>query len=122
MRYFLLLFIGSCVFYACGKDAAISSDAQLTGSWQLQRALRNNMETSTLDGLYFEFGSDGDLTTNLMSETAQQGSYVQEEGQIITQGVNLPLTYTITSMTDSTLHLKSRYQGYQFVFELVRQD
>ena len=123
MRFFLLAsLLLTCLFSACGDESALSDDATVAGNWELKRAMRNNMETATLDGLYFEFKDDGSLVTNLMSEEATTGKYVWEDALITTEGVSLPLTYTITELTDSTLNLQSKYQGYQFNFELTRKE
>lgn len=79
------------------------------------------METATLDGLYYEFREDGTLVTNLMSEEPTTGRYEWDAAEITTEGVSLPLTYTINALTDSTLAIQSNYQGYQFNFELARR-
>ncbi|MEM6770135.1 MAG: hypothetical protein AAF597_06080 [Bacteroidota bacterium] len=123
MRFNLLAsLIILCLLVACGKDSAVSGDASVPGSWKLKRALRNNMKTETLNGLFFEFREDGSVTTNLMSEEATTGTYTWEDDQIVTKDVSLPLEYTITELTDSTLNLQSKYRGYQFNFELVRNE
>ena len=106
---------------ACGEDGPVNADATVNGNWRLERATRNNVETALLDGLYFEFREDGSLATNMMGNTAD-GSYVRDGESITTTGVKIPMDYTIRLLTDSTLHLHSRYQGYQFGFELVKQE
>ena len=120
MRYLLfsvltLLFVSSCINDGNSVDAMVT----LEGQWELKRALRNNMETELLDGLVMNFQPDGKLETNLMGNEAP-GTYTWEGDEIVTEGVKLPLTYTIKEMTDSTLNLRSRYQSYQFDFEMVR--
>ncbi len=116
-----LLFVFSCsllLFTSCGSNDDLAAEAVVPGSnWELKRALRNNMETATLDGLFYEFKEDGTLVTNLMGNE-KDGTYSIEGTEITTEGIDLPLTYEITELTDSTLHLQSRYQGYQFNFEL----
>lgn len=123
MRFFLLTSVFLlCFFTACGDDSAVSGDATVSGSWKLKRAMRNNMETETLDGLFYQFNDDGKMVTNLMSDEATEGTYVWEGTELSTEGVSLPLTYEVKELTDSTLHLQSKYRGYQFNFELVREE
>ena len=123
MRFFPLTSVFLlCLLTACGDDNALSGDATVSGSWELKRALRNNMETETLDGLFYEFKDDGTMVTNLMSDQATEGTYTWEETELGTEGVSLPLTYTIKELTDSTLNLQSKYRGFQFNFELIRKE
>lgn len=120
MRFFLFLSLPLFfVFSACGDELPGGGNAVVNGSWTLERATRNNMETALLDGLIFEFKDDGTLVTNLMGNT-KVGTYTWEGDQIVTEGVTIPMTYTVKSLTDSTMHLQSKYQDYQFGFELVR--
>ncbi|OAV45599.1 hypothetical protein [Lewinella sp. 4G2] len=103
---------------SCVKDVS-DTPATIEGRWELQKAMRNNMETEMLEGLYYEFSPKGGLNTNLMGNESP-GSYIEEEGTIITQGVIPPLTYDVLELTDSTLHLRTELQGFRFDFELVR--
>ena len=119
MRFLLpLSLLVTLLFTACGSDT-VSESATVEGRWELARALRNNMETKMLDGLYFEFAPDGTLGTNLMGNEAP-GAFVWEETSIATTGVIPELTYEITELTDSTLHLRTELQDYRFDFEMVR--
>lgn len=116
----LLLLLGTLVV-GCGSDDNVSGDASIVdGQWQLERATRNNMETALLDGLHFQFRDDGTLVTNLMGNT-EDGTYTWAGDEIITEGVKPPMTYTIKELTDTTLHLQSQYQGFQFGFEMIRR-
>ena len=121
MRFILLATLPLLFFFsACSGDSSISGNATVKGGWKLDRATRNNMETSLLDGLHFDFQEGGTLVTNLMGNEAD-GTYEWNDTQITTKGISLPLTYTIMELTDSTLNLRSKYQGYQFDFELVKK-
>ncbi len=114
LSFFLLLFAG------CGDDVA-NSPATVEGQWELVRATRNNTETEMLDGLRFKFSPDGKLVTNLLGNEAP-GTYVWSGEEITTEGVKLALTYSVQGLTDSTMHLRSSYQGFQFDFMLARAD
>lgn len=107
---------------SCGDDnTAIGESTTVAGGWELERATRNNMETELLDGLFFEFKEDGTLVTNLMGNDTE-GTYEWDGDQITTAGVNPPMTYKIKEMTDSTLNIQSKFQGFQFSFELSRKE
>ena len=117
----LLLLLFTLLFTtACTDDQAVDAD-QLTGKWTLVRGTKNNMTTELLDGLYFDFREDGSLGTNLLGNE-NDGTYTQDGENIVTDGVGVNLTYTVKELTDSTLHLQSKYQNYQFGFELVRGE
>ena len=118
----LLLFATTTLFFACGPDEDGAEDATLTGGrWELTSALRNGMETQMLEGLYFEFGAEGALQTNLMGNEAP-GSYLLEENTLTTSGVVPPLVYEITELNDSTLVLRTELQTFRFDFSLRRVD
>lgn len=121
MRTLPLLFLLVLVCVSCGSDDNIVGNASIVdGRWELERATRNNVETPLLDGLHFQFREDGTLSTNLMGNTTD-GTYRWDGDEIQTEGVSIPMTYTVRELTDSTLHLRSQYQGFQFGFELVRR-
>ena len=116
----LLFFATTTLFFACGSDEDIAEDATLTGGrWELTSALRNGMETEMLEGLFFEFGADGALQTNLMGNESP-GSYVLEESTVTTAGVIPPLVYEVTELTDSSLVLRTELQSFRFDFSLRR--
>ncbi len=121
----LCLLTAVSFFTACTTDVTpeVTVAERLPGRWELVRGMRNNVETTTLGDLYYNFGVKGGLETNLLGD-AQQGSYrlVSEDTEIETQGVKLPLTYEIIDHSDSTLHLRARHQGYLFDFELARAE
>lgn len=116
----LLLCTSLCLLFlsACEPDE-VDDTAPIEGRWELNRALRDNMETQMLDGLYFEFGADSTLQTNLMGNE-NVGQWTYEDAELQTRGVIPELTYRVVEHTDSTLHINTQLQGYRFNFELVR--
>lgn len=118
MRLLVSLGFFAFLLSSCVSDTA--EPATINGQWELTRALRNNMETGMLDGLTFNFSPDGTLETNLYGNETK-GTYNWSGQEITTDGVKLPLTYSIQEMTDSTLHLRSKYQGFQFDFMMERK-
>ena len=120
MRLIVVLTLVVLGLPACvGDGAAATGDAPRTGRWELREATRNNVPTGVVDGLYFEFNEDGTLETNLMRNEAP-GTYAWTEDRITTAGIKLPLEFSVREHTDSTLHLRSDYRGFQFDFMLVR--
>ena len=121
---FVLLLLVS-LFTACTDDVVEETPVaeRLLGRWDLMRASRNNVETTTLGSLFYDFGPDGVLGTNLLGEE-QTGTYTlaDDATRVITAGVKLPLEYTIVQHSDTTLHLRARHEGYLFDFELLRGE
>ncbi|NJC25118.1 hypothetical protein [Neolewinella antarctica] len=118
------LLLASCLCFLCltscnSEDAEIV--ASLEGRWLLDKALRNNMETEMLEGLYYEFGVDSTIQTNLLGKE-QNGTYSLNERSIITLGVVPKLDYKITEVSDSTLQVRTELQGFRFDFLLKRAD
>lgn len=118
MRLLVSLGFFAFLLSSCGSDT--TERVTINGQWELARALRNNVETGMLDGLKFNFSPDGTLETNLLGNETK-GTYSWSGQEITTEGVKLPLTYTIQEMSDSTLHLRSKYQGFQFDFIMERK-
>ena len=115
----ILALLASTLFAACRDEGGVSEAATVEGRWELERATRNNMETRMLEGLYYDFGPGGVLSTNLMGNESD-GSYTWETTTITTDGVVPPLTYEVLSLSDSTLHLRTELQGFRFDFEMAR--
>lgn len=122
MRLFLSLSFLSLLFVSCGDDnGSVSSKATIEGRWELVEARKNNTKTGVVDGLHFEFRPDGSLETNLMGNESP-GTYLKTGDEIVTEGVKLPMDFNIQGMTDSTLHLRSKFRGFQFDFLMARPE
>jgi len=120
MRLFVALTFLAISLTSCFDDQG-HPDATVEGHWELVQGLRNNTETEMLDGLRFEFLADGILKTNLLGNETD-GTYVWADQEIVTEGVKLALTYNIQALTDTTMHLRSKYQGFQFDFKMKRAE
>ncbi|THH40058.1 hypothetical protein [Neolewinella litorea] len=122
MRFILPLLLLSLLFTACGSDPEVPVEeaAALEGRWVLTEARRDNVKTGLLDGLYFDFGTDGAFETNLMTGEPQTGTYRREGDEISTSGVALPLTYEVQDLAEDELVLRARHEGFLFDFALVR--
>lgn len=121
MRFILVisLFL-PLLFVSCGNDGVdVSDEASLNGRWLLVEARKNNAPTGVVDGLFFTFNPDGSLETNLMGNE-QPGAYTRTGNTIATEGVKLPMDFNIQELTDSSLHVRSEFRGYQFDFLLAK--
>ncbi len=122
MRLFLSLTLFSLLFISCGDDGGpASSKATIEGRWELVEARKNNTKTGVVDGLHFEFHPDGSLETNLMGNK-NLGTYLKTGDEVVIEGVKLPMDFNIQGMTDSTLHLRSKFRGFQFDFLLAKAE
>lgn len=123
MRFFFLLAI-TTLLTACGSSSTdeLGADATplLEGRWELAEARRDNVKTGLLDGLYLDFGPDGRLETNMLTNEPQQGSYTLTDDEIVTEGIEIPMTYEVREITGETLDLRTRYRGYLFDFKMRR--
>jgi hypothetical protein len=120
MRLFLSISFLSLLFVSCGDDnGSLSSKASIEGRWELVEARKNNIKTGVVDGLHFEFRPDGSLGTNLMGNETP-GTYLKTGDVIATEGVKLPMDFSIQGLTDTTLHLRSKFRGFQFDFLMAR--
>ncbi|MCX8210885.1 MAG: hypothetical protein OTI34_07560 [Lewinella sp.] len=122
MRLFLPIFCLSLLFTACEDDASTSfKNTSIEGRWELVEARKNNTKTGVVDGLHLEFWPNDSLETNLM-RNEDPGTYLKTGDEIITEGIKLPMTFNVQEMTDSTLHLRSKFRGFQFDFLMERAE
>ncbi len=125
MRLFIPLLFTTVLFTSCGPDQETQdadAAAALEGRWELTEARRDNVKTNLLNGLYLVFHPDGSFETNLLTNEAQVGTYQRNGAEIVTAGVEAPLTYEMETLEENTLHLRSRYEGFLFDFTLRRAE
>lgn len=117
------------IFFSCGSDSGELPEAtadQLLGRWELVEARRNNVRTETLGtpddpgNLYLVFGPEDRFETNLLTATAQSGTFARDGAEVVVSGVELPLTYEVVALEGDNLVMRSRIQGYLFDFLLRR--
>lgn len=114
----LPLAIASLLFSACENESE-KNQAALVGRWELTRGLRNQVETPTLQGVYYQFGADGKMQTNLPIGAEAPTEYVVKKMEI-EQHSSQPVTYHIVSLTDSQLTLSLDMHGVPFEFQFRR--
>ncbi len=114
---FLLLF-GACMFMGCG-DNNKKTQASILGRWELSKGFRNKIETGTLAGVFFQFGEDGKMMTNLPLGADVPTDYELKKNEIHQKSPQ-EVVYNIMSVTDSMLVLTMEMRGVEFELHLQR--
>ena len=107
-----VLLLSSC-------DPTGNNKHSIVGYWQLTKGLRNKTETPTLQGVYYEFGPDGKMRSNLPIGAEQPTDYTLEEDKIEQKSLQ-PVRYRIQSLNDSAMVLTTELRGIPFEFHLRR--
>jgi len=116
----LPLAFASLLFSSCENETEKNQNA-LIGRWQLTKGLRNKVETQTLQGVYYEFGADGKMQTNLPIGAESPTEYVVSKKEIEQRSAQ-PVKYLIQSLSDSTLIMTLEMHGVPFEFQFRRVD
>ncbi len=111
-----ILLIWSCTSEP--KNTTELEPGQVIGKWEVTEATRSGRPTGTLDDLYFEFLADGTMNTNL--PTAEGSSEYQLNGNVLQQRGTVDINYTIESLTESVMILKTELQNLEFRFSLAK--
>ena len=102
----------------CASEPAFQAE-MLWGRWELREGFRSGRPTESLDGLYFEFGEDGRLDTNLPVGPGEARYELQ--GNTIRQSGNpADLIYTIQELSDTAMILSTDLRNVNFRFILQK--
>ena len=116
-RFFTIICILSFFIQGCHNKEAILNN--LSHRWLLDKGFRNEKETDSLAGLYFDFNTSGEVTTNLNGQD-ERLTYKLDGEDIIelagTEGVFL----NIIELSETKLVLQTDIQGYTFKFVLLK--
>ena len=116
-RFFTLICLLSFFIQGCHNKEAILNN--LCHRWLLDKGFRNEKETDSLAGLYFDFNTSGEVTTNLNGQD-ERLTYKLDGEDIIeiagTEGVFL----NIIELSETKLVLQTDIQGYTFKFVLLK--
>ena len=116
-RFFTIIFLLSFFVQGCHNKEAILNN--LSHRWLLDKGFRNEKETDSLAGLYFDFNTSGEVTTNLNGQDERLTFKLEGEDIIElagTEGVFL----NIMELSDTKLVLQTDIQGYTFKFVLLK--
>lgn len=102
----------------CHNKEAILNN--LSHRWLLDKGFRNEKETDSLTGLYFDFNTSGEVTTNLNGQDERLTFKLNGEDVIELTGTEA-IFLNIVELSDAKLVLQTNIQGYTFKFELLKE-
>ncbi len=102
----------------CHNKEAILNN--LSHKWLLDKGFRNEKETDSLTGLYFDFNTSGEVTTNLNGQDERLTFKLNGEDVIELNGTE-SLFLNIVELSEAKLVLQTNIQGYTFKFELLKE-
>lgn len=100
------------ILSSCTDDAPEITHS-VVGRWELVKGLRAQKQTGTLAGIYFEFGADGKMKTNMPSGTDAAYDYELKKN-VILQKSSPELKYQVISANDTFLVLSTELRSVQF--------
>lgn len=107
-----LVLIFSFVLSSCGDDNSVML-TELAGRWEISEASRDGKPTDTMEGMFFEFSEDGQLTTNMTGAT-ESYRYELDGDQIEQREGTIETDYTVESLLNQELILTTTLRGKQF--------
>lgn len=116
-----MLFLSIALLWIACEDKTRKYQAAIVGRWELAKGFRNNKETETLAGTYFQFGEDGNMQTNLPfpGNTGNPIAYEMIKNEI--RHKNTPaIKYLVQNLSDSTMILTLEMRGMDFEMHLQR--
>lgn len=111
--------LGIVLICACKKDSKPSlTKTDLQGKWKLTEAFRNEKQTQTLSGAYYQF-QDSVLTTNIFGEEFS-AAYKIENMEVV-QHIPMEIRYKVTKNPDQSLGFLTMIDGIPFRFILKKE-
>jgi hypothetical protein len=114
------------MFFACQSESNNASNGKpayekssLIGRWELQKGYRNNKETETLTGTYYDFTAET-MTTNLTPTTIEQTYEYSYSDNEIKQKGEVPIIYAVDSLSSDFLAMSMTINNYQFMLHLKK--
>lgn len=122
----LPLLVCGTILFSCQNDATVASNGKpiyekggLIGRWELLKGFRNNKETETLTGTFYEF-SEETMKTNLTPTTMEQTYEYSFSDNEIKQKGEVPIIYAVDSLTSDFLALTMTINNYPFKLEMKK--
>lgn len=116
-RFFTIICLLSFFVQGCHNKEAILNN--LSHRWLLDKGFRNEKETDSLAGLYFDFNTSGEVTTNLNGQDERLTFKLEGEDIIELAGTE-GIFLNIMELSDTKLVLQTDIQGYTFKFVLLK--
>ncbi len=114
--FWLIGAIFSFLYVSCDNEA-VKNKARVTGYWSVGKAFRDNRETRLLADVFFQFGTDGKMLTNLPN-TSDVSTEFELTNNKITQKTLTPITYNILHISDSAMVLVLEMNNTPFEIHL----
>lgn len=108
----------SCLFISCDNQTE-KNKANIIGNWTVVTAFREKRETRLLNEVYFQFGADGKMLTNLPVTTEPRADYSVNNNTIVMQGGN-PISFEIVDLADSSAVLSVELRNTLFEIHLKK--
>jgi hypothetical protein len=86
----------------------------------LDKGFRNEKETDSLTGLYFDFNKSGEVTTNLNGQD-ERLTYKLNGEDIIELAGTEAIFLNIMELSNTKLVVQTDIQGYTFKFVLLKE-
>jgi hypothetical protein len=118
-RFFKIICFLSFFIQGCHNKEAILNN--LSHRWLIDKGFRNEKETDSLAGLYFDFNTSGEVITNLNGQD-ERLSYKLDGEDIIELAGTEGIFLNIMELSDTKLVLKTDIQGYTFKFVLLKEN
>lgn len=106
-----------CWISACSSDS-VSTSERILGVWKIDKALRNERITNSLEGLYFQFLDSTSLQSNLLGDTMTFACIINKKSIQIEKAVIS--NFEIVSLTDTTMQLNTELQDNELSFYFKR--
>ncbi len=117
------LLVGIFTYSACTTEQTPEEKdrtaALIQGHWELKTAFRNDKETETLSGIYFDFKSGDKMFTNFNLSGEEKEMTFELKDQSILAGIGNG--YKIESITAENLVLTTKMRGYKFKLDLEKK-
>lgn len=107
----------SFLFLLGCKGESVDNTDQLIGRWDIREAKRNGQATESLDQLYFEFFQDGNMKTNILGAD-EEATYELDNNTIRQRESQMPIDYTIETISDTSLIMNATINRFNFRFQL----
>lgn len=115
-RYSTLAFL---LFYltSCTSDK-VPVQERIIGTWKIDRAMRNDRITKSLEGLYMEFDNASAFSSNLLGDTATFACTIDERAILLEHP--LIRKFDIQELTDTSMRLTTKLQDNDLSFLFKR--
>ena len=118
-RFLFTIILSSFFIQSCHNKEAIIQN--LSHRWAIEKGFRNEKETDSLAGLYFDFNTSGEVTTNLNGQDERLSFKLDGEDIIALTGTEV-VFLNIMELSETKLVVQTDIQGYTFKFVLLKEN